>query len=46
MIALQGLVDIVEGYRSRTYNEDMVKLESLGGNSESLNYHIRCARNM
>ena len=40
MIALQGLVDIVEGYRSRTYNEDMVKLENLGGISESLMFHL------
>ena len=30
-IGLQQLVEIVEGYRQSTYNEDMVALENLGG---------------
>jgi len=24
-------VEVVEGYRMRTYNEDLIKLEDLGG---------------
>jgi hypothetical protein len=30
-VSLNQLVDIVEGYRQRRYNEDMQVIESLGG---------------
>ena len=30
-VALDQLVEIVEGYRQRKYNEDMMAIEGLGG---------------
>lgn len=35
LIALPELVDIVEGYRQRTYNEDLIALSKLGGKNIS-----------
>ncbi len=35
-IALDELIDIVEGYRQRKYNEDMMCVEKLGGKSWNL----------
>jgi hypothetical protein len=35
-IDLDDLIEIVEGYRQRKYNEDMMAIDKLGGKFENL----------